>query len=123
MCAPGSTASELASGEATRGLLGTQHELACECRGVKKSIVHSQTLPAMSNSPNPFGGNDPTGDVRSYPSRARFSQGNSPCQVLAIVAPPGANSSPQTNVFASRPPLAAYSHSASVGRSLPAQPA
>ncbi len=33
--------------------------------GVKKSLVHSHTLPAMSYSPYPFGGKLPTGDVPS----------------------------------------------------------
>ena len=50
----------------------------------------------------------------------RFSLGKLPCQVLARCWPPGLNSSPQANSAPSRPPRAAYSHSASVGRSLPA---
>ena len=56
-------------------------------RGWYQSVVHSHTLPIMSYSPYPFGGNASTGDVRSYPSLRRFCHGNSPCQVLAICRP------------------------------------
>ena len=52
--------------------------------------------------------------------RQMFCHGNSPCQVLAMCRPSGANSSPQANSAPSRPPRAANSHSASVGSSLPA---
>ena len=52
--------------------------------------------------------------------RRRFWRGNSPCQVLAMCLPPGVNSSPQAYSAPSSPPRAANSHSASVGKSLPA---
>ena len=77
----------------------------------------------MSYRPYPFGGNDFTGDVPAKPSCSRFCHGNSPCQVLAIILPSGANSSPQVNRAWSSPPRAANSHSASVGSSLPAHAA
>src|SRR4051812_26742586 len=88
-------------------------------RGVYQSLVHSHTLPVISNRPYPLGGNEPTGDDPSYPSLRRFCHGNSPCQVLAIILPPGANSLPQEYVMPSSPPRAANSHSASDGSSLP----
>src|SRR5262249_25756618 len=56
-----------------------------------------------------------------YPSSAVSTLGNSPCQILHRWRPPGVKSSPQGYIFCSRPPRAAYSHSASVGRRLPAQ--
>ena len=59
----------------------------------------------------------------AYPSLIRFCHGNSPCQVLAIIVPSGANSSPQANTAPSSPPRAAHSHSASVGSALPAHSA
>src|SRR5882757_8550832 len=94
---------------------------SASCRGEYQSEVHSQTLPIMSCSPYPFGGNAVTGDVRSKPSALEFWTGKLPCQVLAMCWPPGVNSLPQANSLSSRPPRAANSHSASVGRSLPAQ--
>ena len=57
--------------------------------------------------------------ARSRP-RSDCAAGNSPCQVLAMCMPPGVNSSPHANSAPSSPPRAANSHSASVGRSLPA---
>src|SRR4030095_14977545 len=106
-----------------RGLTaGPQHDLTTSsaCRGTYQSEVHSQTLPAMSNSPYPFGGNEPTGEVPSYLSRSRFCQGNSPCHELTIAFPSGNSSSPHVNVAPSNPPRAARSHSGSVGNSFPA---
>src|SRR3954453_4850867 len=106
-----------------RGFFGTQHAFgasdSCFCE--YQSVVHSQTLPMMSCTPYPFGGNAGTGGGRSNPSSFRFCRGNSPCQVLAWCLPPGVNSSPQAYSAPSSPPRAANSHSASVGKSLPAQ--
>ena len=48
---------------------------------------------------------------------------NSPCHVFAIRVPFGISSSPHANRAPSRPPRAAYSHSASVGSFLPAHAA
>ena len=61
-----------------------------------QSVVHSQTLPAMSYSPNPFGGNDPTGAVPVKPSASLLRHGKSPCQKLARYRPSGTASSPHT---------------------------
>src|ERR1700754_4848428 len=47
-------------------------------------VVHSHTLPIMSTSPYPFGGQVPTGDVPIQPSAPSFRYGNRPCQVFAI---------------------------------------
>ena len=49
------------------GIVGTQHAFwgTSGWRGEYQSVVHSQTLPIMSSSPYPFGGNASTGDVRS----------------------------------------------------------
>lgn len=48
------------------------------------SEVHSQTLPAILYRPNLFGGNSSTGQVKTYPSSAVFSNGNFPCQMFAL---------------------------------------
>src|SRR6185436_15274116 len=74
------------SGSEARASRGAQHarDDPSAWRSEKRSFVHSQTLPAMSTRPYPFGGKLPTGDVRSYRSRSRFCHGNSPCQVFAI---------------------------------------
>ena len=52
------------------------------CRGVHDSVVHSHVLPVISNSPYPFGGNEPTGAVPTQPFAPVFSYGNLPCHVL-----------------------------------------
>src|SRR5262249_45362460 len=57
-------------------------------------VVHSQTLPIMSTSPNPFCGKMPTGEVPNQPAAPSLRYGNRPCQVLAINRPPGIGSSP-----------------------------
>ncbi len=49
--------------------------------------------------------------------------GKSPCQVFAMWRPAGVNSLPHANSAPSRPPRAANSHSASVGKSRPRQAA
>ena len=79
------------------------------------SAVHSQTLPVMSESPYPLGGNVPTGDVPRWPRH-----GNSPTQRFARR---GSSSSPHAKAAPSSPPRAAYSHSASVGSVAPAHAA
>ena len=66
----------------------------------------------------------PTGEVRVHPLSLVLRHGKSgPSQVFAMIRPSGRGSSPQVNSVPSRPPRAAYSHSASVGRSAPAQSA
>ena len=55
---------------------------------------------------------------RGHPPRC-CGGGTPPCQVFAIHWPPGVNSSPQGVRGAVQTPRAAYSHSASVGSSLP----
>jgi hypothetical protein len=40
--------------------------------GENQSLVHSQTLPIMSWTPKPFGGNAVTGDVPATPSAHEF---------------------------------------------------
>ena len=68
------------------------------CRLVHQSSVHSQTLPAMSKSPNPLAGKLPTGAVRRKPLSPVLRHGKSgPSQVLAMILPPGRASSPQVN--------------------------
>jgi hypothetical protein len=52
---------------------------------------------------------------------ARFWVREAALPGVGHVRPPGVNSSPQANSAPSSPPRAANSHSASVGRSLPAQ--
>src|SRR5438874_2217516 len=103
--------SQLASTGRSRELAGTQQGLDISgwCRALNQSIVHSQTFPAISNSPYPFGGKAPTGEVLSKPSAHKFCQGNSPCQVFAIWHPFGVSSVPQTNSAPSNPPRAANS--------------
>jgi hypothetical protein len=95
MCVSGA-GSWLCSGVWTCGSRGTQHagELP-GCRRLKKSEVHSQTFPVISNRPYSFGGNRLTGVVPGKPSALRFSHGNRPCQVLAIVRLRGWKTSPQ----------------------------
>ena len=53
-----------------RGFSGMQHAFgaSASCFGAYQSDVHSQTLPIMSWTPKPFGGNAVTGEVRSKPS-------------------------------------------------------
>ena len=69
-------------------------------------------------------GRNPTGDVRVHPLSLVLRQGKSgPSHVLAMMRPPGRASSPQVKAAPSRPPRAAYSHSASVGSAAPAQAA
>ena len=64
----------------------------------------------------------PTGAVRRNPLSPELRQGKSgPSQVLAISFPSGRASSPQVYAVPSRPPRAAYSHSASVGSDAPTQ--
>ena len=108
-----------------RGLAGAQQ--GCSATSAwptaNQSVVHSQTFPAMSNRPKPFGGKLPTGAVPAKPSASKFRQGKGPCQVFAKWRPAGASSSPHTYSAASSPPRAAHSHSASVGRVLPDQAA
>ncbi len=62
---------------------------------MNRVVVHSHTLPIMSRSPYPFGGNVPTGEVPDHPSAPSLRYGKLPCQVLAISCPPGVGSSPQ----------------------------
>ena len=105
-----------------RGLCGMQHALTCvgvvagpvpvgrplphvadhvvEAVAVRRKRVRPATCPRSRR-------------------RARFCHGNSPCHVLAMCRPRGANSSPHAYSTPSRPPRAANSHSASVGSSLP----
>jgi hypothetical protein len=49
----------------------------------------------MSNSPYPFAGKAPTGDLLSKPSAHKFCHGNSPCQVFAISHPFGSARCPK----------------------------
>src|SRR5919112_1790696 len=88
-------------------------------RGVQGELVHSQTLPAMSYSPYPFGGYVPTAVVRPFVLGRSLRHGKWPCHVLAMTRPSGMNSSPHVYRAPTSPPRAAYSHSASLGRRLP----
>src|SRR5215213_1905174 len=84
-----------------------------------QSRHHSHTLPETLKSPKPLGGNESTGAVPAQPSLTVFLVGNSPCQMLHRCSWFGVSVSPQGWRLCSRPPLAAYSHSASVGSLLP----
>ena len=122
----GCAGSKLASREPPRGLAGTQQgdEASAGWLDVHQSSVHSHTLPAMSNNPNPFAGKEPTGAVRRYPDSPVVRHGKSrPSHVLAMITPSGLASSPQVNAAPSIPPRAAYSHSASVGSRPPSHSA
>src|SRR6478752_10455176 len=104
------------------GAVGPQHDSTgppTRWWPLKRVVVHSHTLPIMSTSPYPFGGNEPTGEVPGHPSAPSLRYGNLPCQVLAISWPSGFSSSPHEYVPVA-PARAAYSHSASVGRRRPA---
>ena len=46
-------------------LLAVQHDLTGDAWSSYQSVVHCQTLPAMSYNPYPFGANVPTGAVHS----------------------------------------------------------
>ena len=48
------------------------------CPKVQKSLVHSQTLPVISNSPNALGGNAHTEEVLATPSPVALPMGSSP---------------------------------------------
>ena len=78
----------------------------------------------MSCRPNPLGGNEPTGAVRTKPDSPVERHGkSSPSHVLAMIRPSGRASSPHVNAARSSPPRAANSHSASVGSRAPTQAA
>jgi hypothetical protein len=49
------------------GFSGMQHAFGASpvCLVEYQSVVHSQTLPIMSERPKPFGGNASTGEVRA----------------------------------------------------------
>ena len=59
-------------------------------------VVHSHTLPIMSRSPKPLGGNVPIGEVPTQPSAPSLRYGKRPCQVLAIRLPSTVGSSPHS---------------------------
>ena len=93
------------------------------CLAVHQSVVHSQTCADhVVDAVKPFGGETPSPAriARVTVTRIYFRAGNFPARILARCCPPGVNSSPQANSAPSRPPRAANSHSASVGKSLPA---
>ncbi len=77
----------------------------------------------MSYSPYPLAGKLLTGALRSKRSVARFFVGKSPCQELHCGVVSLYVAAPQTNSAPESPPRAANSHSASVGRRLPAHDA
>ena len=54
-------------------------------RSSHQSEVHSQTFPATSTSPNPFGSYVPTGDVPNQPSSSAFSVGTCPARCCSGV--------------------------------------
>jgi hypothetical protein len=56
----------------SRAASPVQHEPAAP--SAYQSAVHSQTLPAMSYSPTPFGGKLPTGAARSWPPGLEFDE-------------------------------------------------
>ena len=61
-------------------------------------------------------GTRPTGTCAVVAVRAACSRsGKLPCHTFMRCSPPGSSSSPHGNSLPSRPPRAAYSHSASVG--------
>ena len=71
---------------------------------VHQSAVHSQTLPAMSWSPKPLGGNDPTGASARNPDSPVDRHGKSgPSHVLAMIRPSGRASSPHVKSAAVEP--------------------
>ena len=90
---------------------------------LNQSEHHSHTFPETLCRPYPFGSKAVTGAVPAWPSSTVLTSGKSPCQTLLICRPSGVNSSPQGKSACSSPPRAANSHSASVGRRLPAQAA
>ena len=127
---------ELSEGQ-VRDLLATDHPMVAEFRFERQGgnpgrnlnfalvIVPKAGVHYRQQRDSHGGRTEPvwktlTGDVRSQPSSFKFSCGKSPCQVLARCLPSGASSLPQANSAPSSPPRAANSHSASVGRSLPA---
>src|SRR5258706_403358 len=89
-----------------------------------QSWTHCQTFPSISNKPNALGLNEPTGDVRTNPSEqskkppcsfgilreATALRSNTFAYSQAL-----ARSSPQKRALMP-PALAAYCHSASVGK-------
>src|SRR5699024_601898 len=85
-----------------------------------QSAHHSHTFPAILYNPYPFTEYVSTGAVPRYPSSNVFSLGNCPCQMLHWCSPLGISSSPQGYFFCTNPPLAAYSHSFSLGNLFPA---
>ena len=87
--------------------------------GSNQSAHHSHTLPVMLCSPNPFGGKASTGAVPAKPSAHGVAAGKVPWNTFIMCAPSGSSSSPHGNTMPRRPPRAANSHSASVGRRVP----
>ena len=80
----------------TRGFAGAQHACSVSpCAGAKKSLVHSQTLPAMSTGRSRSAGRLRPGTCPRSRSSRRFCHGNSPCHVLAIGFPPGRTRRPR----------------------------
>src|SRR4030042_4567419 len=85
------------------------------------SFTHSQTLPAISYNPYPLGAYLPTG---SEPMNLHFTPSSN---LASFGAPLGASLgqngaiSPHGYACPSKPPRAAFSHSASVGRRAPRQ--
>ena len=92
--------------------------LCCEnnAYGMGTSVERSTAQPELYKQAYSY---DMTGAVMRWPSNSVFETGNCPSQMLHFTSPNSGISLPQGNVTCSPRDVAAYSHSASVGKRAP----